>query len=322
MATQAHKKYVSQFAMMGTVISLTLFDHKPALVERVYDYLQTMTEIFSANDDDSTLGQINRNAGVAPVAVDATTFAFIQRALAATKKYHDSFNVLIGPLVKLWKIGFGGQTVPAKSAIATSLSRMNPDDVVLDETAHTVFLTQRGMQLDLGAIAKGYFADQVKARLQAAGVTSGIVDLGGNVQTWGMNPLAADDQWRIGIQNPNDTRGNALLNVVTPAQSFVTSGIRERYFKRDGRTYHHILDPQTGYPVRNDLLQVTVITENSELAEVLSTVSFFKGPQAGQTLIERLPDVEAVFVRRNGAVELTSGLVPQTKGVYQIVRRK
>ncbi|GEO69130.1 FAD:protein FMN transferase [Levilactobacillus acidifarinae] len=320
MVALAHKKYVSQFAMMGTVISLTLFDNKPALVERVYDYLQTMTNVLSANDEHSTLGRINQQAGIAPVAVDATTFAFIQRALAATRQYQDSFNVLIGPLVKLWKIGFGGQTVPAKSAIATSLQRMNPDDVVLDATRHTVFLTKRGMQLDLGAIAKGYFADRVKAQLQAAGVTSGIIDLGGNVQTWGDNPLTPDGRWHIGIQDPDEARGEALLTVVTPAQSFVTSGVRERYFQRNGRTYHHILDPQTGYPVRNDLLQVTIMTENSELAEVLSTVSFFKGPQAGQTLIEQLPGVDAIFVRDNGAVELTSGLAPQTKGVYQNVR--
>lgn len=320
MAALAHKKYVSQFAMMGTVISLTLFDNKPALVERVYDYLQTMTNVLSANDEQSTLAKINRQAGVRPVAVDAETFDFIQRALAATRQYQDSFNVLIGPLVKLWKIGFGGQTVPAKSAIATSLQRMNPDDVVLDATQHTVFLTKRGMQLDLGAIAKGYFADRVKAQLQAAGVTSGIIDLGGNVQTWGDNPLTADGRWHIGIQDPDESRGEALLTVVTPAQSFVTSGVRERYFRRNGRTYHHILDPQTGYPVRNDLLQVTIMTENSELAEVLSTVSFFKGPQAGQTLIEQLPGVDAIFVRDNGAVELTSGLASQTKGVYQNVR--
>lgn len=320
MVALAHKKYVSQFAMMGTVISLTLFDHKPALVERVYDYLQTMTNVLSANDDQSKLAEINRQAGVAPVAVDAETFAFIQRAVAASRQYRDSFNVLIGPLVKLWKIGFGGQTVPAKGAIATSLRRMNPDDVVFDATHQTVFLTKHGMQLDLGAIAKGYFANRVKAYLQAAGVTSGLIDLGGNVQTWGPNPLVADGQWHIGIQDPNQVRGTALLNVDTPAQSFVTSGIRERYFQKNGRTYHHILDPQTGYPVRNDLLQVTVVTENSELAEILSTVLFFKGPQVGQTLIEQLPGVEAIFVRQNGAVELTSGLVPQTKGVYQYVR--
>lgn len=314
----SQKKYVSKFQMMGTVISITLFEPNQPLVEASYDYLQRMDQVFSMNRSDSELMAINQQAGVRPVQVSATAFSLIQDALHYSKRHVDSFNVLIGPLVKLWRIGFGGDQVPSAAEIQRRLRLMDLSQVVLDAPAQTVYLKQVGMQLDLGAIAKGYFADQLIQQFQQAGVTSAIVNLGGNVKLLGLNPLTTDGRWEVGVQAPQAIRGIPVLQVKMPARTVVTSGIFERYFKVGTKMYHHILDPQTGFPVRNQVDQVTIITEQSELAEVLATVCYFKGPQAGAALIEQYPKTEAVFIDHQQQIFVTSGLQPRHEGVYSI----
>jgi len=314
----SQKKYVSKFQMMGTVISITLFEPNQPLVEASYDYLQRMDQVFSMNRSDSELMAINQQAGIRPVQVSATAFSLIQDALHYSKRHRDSFNVLIGPLVKLWRIGFGGDQVPSSAEIQRRLRLMDYSQVVLDAPTQTVYLKQVGMQLDLGAIAKGYFADQLIQQFQQAGVTSAIVNLGGNVKLLGPNPLTTDGRWEVGVQAPQATRGIPVLQVQMPARTVVTSGIFERYFKVGTQMYHHILDPQTGFPVQNQVDQVTIITEQSELAEVLATVCYFKGPQAGAALIEQYPKTEAVFIDHQQQIFVTSGLQPRHEGVYSI----
>ena len=313
-----NRKYVSQFTMMGTVISLTLFEPNQPVVLAVYDYLERMDKIFSVNRPDSELSAINQQAGRRPVRVSASSFELISDALAYSRQHADSFNVLIGPLVKLWKIGFGGQTVPNQAAIDRCLQLMDLDQVALDPVQRTVQLKRVGMQLDLGAIAKGYFADQIIEQLRIAGVSAAIINLGGNVKILGTNPTTDDHRWEIGIQAPGAARGHPLLQIQMPAKTVVTSGIFERYFKVGAHRYHHILDPQTGYPVQNQVDQVTIVTDRSELAEVLSTVTYFQGPLKGAALIERLPQTEAIFVDRQQHVTVTSGLKPRRKGVFSI----
>ena len=152
---ETHKKYVSQFTMMGTVISLTLFEPNQTAVEAVYDYLQRMDEVFSVNRPDSEVAAINRYAGIHPVLVSTACFWLVADAIRYTQQYPTSFNVLIGPLVKLWKIGFGGHQVPSAEEIQQRLALMDLHEVILDEAQSSVYLRQPGMQLDLGAIAKG-----------------------------------------------------------------------------------------------------------------------------------------------------------------------
>ncbi|MGO3400128.1 MAG: FAD:protein FMN transferase [Lentilactobacillus parabuchneri] len=146
----AHKKYVSKFSMMGTIISLTLFEQNEAVVNGVYDYLVTMDKVFSANRSDSELSKINQNAGIKPVQVSQECFELIRDAIGYTKQFPESFNVLIGPVVKLWKIGFGGKKVPTDEEIKNRLKLVEPDNVILNPSQNSVFLQDTGMQLDLG----------------------------------------------------------------------------------------------------------------------------------------------------------------------------
>ena len=215
-------------------------------------------------------------------------------------------------------MGFGGHQVPAAKEIRQRLALLDTHEVILDEAQSSIYLRQSGMQLDLGAIAKGYFADQGVRQLQKAGITNAIVNLGGNVKLLGANPLTDNRRWQVGIQAPEAPRGYPALQVEMPARTVVTSGIFERYFKIGNHRYHHILDPRTGYPVENQVDQVSIITERSELAEVLSTVAYCEGPNRGCQLIEQLPHTEAIFIDHEQQVTVTSGLTPRRKGVFTI----
>ncbi len=308
------KKYGYEFSMMGTVISVTLFEKNRPAVDSVYQYLTEMNQIFSVNDSETVLSEVNRNAGKNPVRVPKVCFELVNRALEATRRYPDSFNVLIGPLVKLWKIGFGGHSIPSQSEISQRLALVNPDRVILDSGKQTIFLEDKGMQLDLGAIAKGYFADQIVLQLQTQGLSAGIVNLGGNVKTFGTPPTSAD--WHLGVRTQAVRSGEQLIKIQTTAKTMVTSGVLERAIKINGHIYHHILSPQTGYPIKNDLVQITILTTCSELAEVLSTVAFFKGSTEAQRFIEAYPDVEAIMVTKNHQIVTTNGVKKMSKGVY------
>jgi thiamine biosynthesis lipoprotein len=178
--------------------------------------------------------------------------------------------------------------------------------VAVDQENGSIFLLDEGMALDLGGIAKGYASDKVKEFLLDRGFTRGIINFGGNVVAFGTK--ASKEPWKIGIQDPFDSRGNQIGIVETPETSIVTSGIYERYFEQDGVTYHHILDTASGYPADNSLASVTIVTEECIAADAYSTLVFALGLDEGMQFIEDSADLEAVFVTKDKSVHLSSGL--------------
>jgi thiamine biosynthesis lipoprotein len=161
------------------------------------------------------------------------------------------------------------------------------------------------MTLDLGAIAKGYAADEAAALIRQAGLRRGIIDLGGNILALGTR--REDLPWRIGVQTPDQDRGDYLGILTVKDKSVVTSGIYERFFEDGGRRYHHILSTADGYPVENGLLSVTIIAEHSIDADGLSTTVFALGYAKGRALIESVPGVDAIFVSEDRVVRGTPG---------------
>lgn len=162
------------------------------------------------------------------------------------------------------------------------------------------------MKIDLGGIAKGYTADVITDILKENGVEHALVDLGGNIYALGNNPEGRP--WKIGVQNPFDSRGKIVGYVPVENKSVVTSGIYERYIEKDGKKYHHILNPFTGYPYDNELAGITIISDKSIDGDALSTSVFSKGLEGGMKFIEKLPNIEAVFVTKDNKVYITSGL--------------
>jgi thiamine biosynthesis lipoprotein len=262
----------------------------------------------SVNIADSDVSRINGASGIAPVRVHDDVFTVIERALYFARLSEGAFDPTVEPLVFLWDIGGDNQRVPSQIEIMLTLPLVNWQDVELDAEEKTVFLKRKGMGLDLGAIAKGYAADEAAAIIARRGIKRAIIDLGGNIIVYGEK--ADKSPWRVGIQHPLDERG-AYIGVLQIAagtnKTIVTSGVNERYFTQDGKRYHHIFSPATGFPADTGLLSVTIIADNSMDADGLSTAAFVLGWEKGSALIESLPGTEAVFIFEDLSVKKTDG---------------
>jgi len=265
-----------------------------------------LESILSANRDDTNLAAINASAGLAAVKAAPETIVVLSEALLFSQKTEGAFDPTVGPLVKAWNIGTDYAAVPKADALRTALSLIDYKKVSLDEKAGTVFLAEKGMKLDLGAIAKGYAADEIVRILSAHKIRKAIIDLGGNVFAFGEK--SPGKSWTIGIRDPENNTGNSILSLPVKNKSVVTSGIYERFFEQDGVKYHHILDTTTGYPIQNDLLSVTIITGRSMQADALSTSVFALGPKKGKALVESLPDTDAIFVFKDKHIEATGDM--------------
>jgi thiamine biosynthesis lipoprotein len=305
--------YTYRTRLLGTHISLTLTVPGHAIAQRAFELIRHLESLLTVNGDRSLLLEINAAAGRHAVQVPQDIFLMLEKAHVASLIPGSCFNLAIGPLVKCWRIGFQGQQVPAEETIQTALNLSRPQNVQLDKASHSVFLSQRGMQLDAGAIAKGFIADNVSALLAAEGIQHSIVNLGGNLVVSGMRHPATCTPWTLGVQVPFALPDEVLGEFEITDQSVVTSGIYERYFTHQGRLYHHLLDPATGYPLRSTLASVTVIAPSSMDADLFSTLLFGMGIEDGLTFLQRYPTIKAIFVTRDRHVVCSAA--PETLGL-------
>jgi len=294
--------------VLGTVCSIRILDGgSEKALDAAFARLREIEASMSANAAGTVVAAINESAGTVPVAAPADLRYVTGKALWYASRSGGAFDPTIGPIVKLWNIGLDGERVPAPEEITAALPLVDFESVKVDDAAGTVFLPRAGMLLDLGAIAKGYAADEVARVLLEKRVKGAVIDLGGNVKVVGKKPDGSP--WRIGIQNPFDERGEHIgIATLAGGTTVVTSGVYERYFiAEDGTHYHHIFDTKTGYPVNNGLVSVTIISSSSIDADGLSTTLFSLGLQAGMAMAESLEHVEAVFIDEEKRVYLSSG---------------
>ena len=294
--------YSYSAVLMGSPILLKLFAHDEALASRVFRLIKQYEDLLTVNRAQSQVMDINHAAGQHSVAVSSPVYALIKCAKAASLLPQSAFNLAIGPLVKRWRIGFRGDSVPPADEIARLLTLTDPRQVVLNDANESVYLTQPGMEIDLGAIAKGYIADRVRDYLHKEGIAQGLINLGGNVQTLG----SPEGGWSIGLKKPFSTAGAMIGALEVANKSVVTSGVYERFFEHNGHLYHHILDPRTGYPLDNELDSVTIISSDSIDGDIWTTLMYGMGVEKGCAALRARPDIEAIFVTRTKEVVLSS----------------
>lgn len=304
------KKSVEPISKQGyaldTLCNITIYDKSSeAVLQKCYDRLQEVESKMSVDLPASEVSKINQMAGVKPVKVSEDTFHVISSGKSFSLLTGGKFDITVGPLVKLWGINTPHARVPAPAEIKAVLPLINYKNIVLNAEKQTIMLARKGMRLDLGGIAKGFAGDQVKNVLLSNGVKHGIIDLGGNILAVGSKTDGS--AWRIGVQDPSSTRGEYLGIVRVRDKAVVTSGIYERYFMKNGKRYHHIMDTKTGYPVDNELASVSIVTDVSMNADALAKAFCF-GVQKGLKFIEAQKNVEAIFVTRDKKVYITPGL--------------
>lgn len=283
---------------MDTVITLTGYCDEELLKEAI-GLCGEYEKLLSRTMEGSDIWNINHAKGEA-VAVSDDTARVLELALDICKKSDGALDITIAPTVDLWDFKSGEAVLPADKDIAAAMDKVDYTKITLN--GNNVRIPE-GMQIDLGAVAKGYIADRVEEFLRDKGVESAALNFGGNVIAMGEKPDGS--AWNIGIQDPAAPTGESALVLGVKDLSVVTSGVYQRGFDLNGVRYHHILDSQTGYPVQNGLASVTIISNGSALGDALSTACFAMGSD-GLAFAESM-GAEAVIIYSDGTMEYTDG---------------
>lgn len=255
-------------------------------------------KLISSWDENSQTSAINRNAGNTPVKVDIELFNLIERAINISTLTNGAFDISYASMDHIWKFDGSMNEMPSKEKIKASVALVGYENIFLNKDDTTVFLKMKGMKIGFGAIGKGYAADMAKKQLMQKGVSAGIINASGDMNTWGRQPNGKE--WSVAITNPMDkNKAFALLPIVDGA--VVTSGNYEKYVLLGGKRYSHIIDPKTGYP-SSGIISATVFAPQSELADALATSVFVMGIHVGINLINQLPKTECIIIDDNGKI--------------------
>ena len=287
-----------------TAVSITIYGGTKDVADKCKDICSKYENMFSNKIDSSEISMININSAKGNwTSVSNETLELIKKGIEFGNISNGLFDITIGEVSQLWDFK-DGNNLPDPATIKEKISNVNYKNIEID--GNNVRLSNPNAKLDLGGIAKGYIADKLKEYLLSQNIDSALINLGGNVLLVGSKLDGSN--FRIGIQKPFEESGETILVVNTHDKSIVTSGTYERYFYKDNKLYHHILDTHTGYPVENDLCSVTIISDSSMMGDGLSTTAFLMGLNDGLNYIESLENTEAIFIDKDLKIHTTSGL--------------
>jgi FAD:protein FMN transferase len=295
--------YKSSRFLMGTLVQITIpgaEETAKAGTETIFSELKRVEDLTSFHKP-SGLTKINDQSGNGPIKADSELVSLIGESLRFAKETQGAFDPTVGPLTRLWNFSAGDPRLPSGPEITAALSKIGWSRVTIDSTAGTIMLPDRGMALDLGGIAKGYALQRAAAIIRERGISAALVNAGGDVLVVGEREPGKP--WRIGVQDPRNER--AMVAVANLKDCVVqTSGDYERCFISDGKRYHHILNPATGYPA-DGLQSVTVVAPTG-----MSTVTagiFVLGVEEGLKYIEAMPNVQGFLIDIEGRIHKSAG---------------
>ena len=313
------KRYEAEFLkLFDTVTQVVGYtDSKEEFTKQaqlIHDSLEEYHQLYDIYNDYpgiNNIKTINDQAGVAPVKVDQRIIDLLQFSKKAYDMTDGKVNVAFGAVLKIWHdhrtIGIEDPekaTLPPMDQLVKASNHTDINQIIIDEKKSTVYLQDPEMSLDVGAIAKGYATEEVSKIALKNGFTSGLISVGGNVRSIGVK-ADGDIPWKVGVQNPFDQNGENISQVTLKDESLVTSGIYERYYIVDGKSYHHLIDPATLFPA-DYFVSVTILCPDSGLADALSTSVFNMPFEQGKELIESLPDTEALWALKDRTIKYSS----------------
>ena len=254
------------------------------------------------------LSAINQNAGKQAVKVPLELIELIERSIKISKLTDGAFDISYASMDKIWKFDGSMKEMPTPEAIKKSVEKVGYENIVIDKEEQTVFLKLEGMKLGMGGIGQGYIADKIKALFLSNGCVSGLVNVSGDISTWGKQPNG--EQWKVGIKNPMN-KNKIFATFPLEDTAVETSGSYEKYVTFNGKRYSHIIDTRTGYPATG-LISVSVFAKTTELADALATGVFVMGKEAGMNLVNQLPGIGCIMVDEEGKI-LTSNNIDLKK---------
>ncbi|CAG2533680.1 thiamine biosynthesis lipoprotein [Maribacter dokdonensis] len=298
----AQEPFKRTIKLMGSRFDITVVAKDPIegqeYINLAVSEITRIEKLISSWDPNSQTSEINKNAGVKPVKVDAELFNLIQRGIGISTLTDGAFDISYASMDNIWRFDGSMTKMPEEATIKASVSKVGYQNILLNKKDHTVFLKLKGMKIGFGAIGKGYAADKAKELLISRGVVAGIINASGDMNTWGKQPNG--DGWQVAITNPMDkNKVFALLPLDNGA--VVTSGNYEKYVTFNNTRYAHIIDPRSGYPATG-IVSVTVFAPKAELADALATSVFVMGKEVGLNRIEQLPKVECIIIDDLGTI--------------------
>ena len=296
---------------MDTVCTVTIYDMEKMseenagkVIDETFSLCGDYEDLISATKEESDIYKIN-HAGGKTVKCDSHTIDVVKMGIEAGERSDGAFDITIGKVTDLWDFHGENPSVPEQSKIKEALEDVNYKQIRID--GNTITMENPEGEINLGGIGKGYIADRAADFLKEKGVTSGIVNFGGNIVVIGDKQ---GDPFKIGVELPYSDRSEIAGYVETKNATLVTSGIYERYFEQGGKQYHHIIDVNTGYPADTDVVSVTIIAPfgYSGVSDGLSTTCLLEGSRKGMELIENMKGFEAVFQTKDGKLLKTKGV--------------
>lgn len=306
--------------LLGTICTIRISGGNESDLDAAFTRIRQIEAMMSRHASDSEVSRIDRS-GADGIQLSMETCRVIKKALDFGRLSEGLFDITIAPVAELWGFETEKAGIPPAAALNAVLSKVDYRQVrILDGCRLT---TAPGQRIDLGGIAKGYASDEVAAVLQEAGVKRALINLGGNVFAFGKKKDGRP--WKLGIQDPLEQTGTVIGTLDVEGGAVVTSGIYERFVEQGGKKYHHLLDPNTGYPIANNLAGVSITTPSGLEADALSTSLFLLGIDKGCELLGRFPQSGAVFITKNREIT-TCGTASATftplNTAYTVVDRR
>lgn len=295
----------SQVFAMDTVMLLTVYgDQAQQGLDQAEQTIQKLEKLWSATDENSEIWALNHSGGNW-VELSEDTREILSRGLELCALTDGALDLTAYSAVQAWGFPTGAYRVPDEAELEQLVGTIDYTQVELDDNQARL---PEDMSLDLGAVAKGRLGEVLSQDLKELGVTSALLELGGNIQTVGTKPDGS--RWRVGIQDPNSQEGGYLAIVEVADQAVVTSGDYQRYFEQDGQTYCHIMDPATAAPADSGVDSVSIVGSDGTVCDALSTALFVMGEEKGAQFWKDHPelDFEAIFVSQDGTIAVTEGL--------------
>lgn len=304
------KTYSEGIPSMTTRLDITIL-HDSAQPAEAHRFIQTgfaeanrLIGLISAWQPGTELYEVNQQAGVRPVTVGHELFYLLRRSLKISALTSGLFDVTFASIDSVWYFDQPMTALPDAAQVAHSIRNIDYRFIELDEQRKTVFITNKGTKIELGAIGKGFIANKIKLKLQALGVSSGLVNAGGDLVTWGPGPHG--ETWKIGISDPHKTEKYIAWLPLRDA-AVATSGSYERFALLNGQKYSHILHPRTGWPVRG-LQSVTVLSPDAELCDAIATSVFLLGKDEGLALVNQFDDLRCFLIDDEGQYHYSDNL--------------
>ena len=298
--------------LLGTVVEITVGKESSEKAQRAikaaFPRIKRIENLMSIYKEGSEVSSLNREAGKSALKVSPEVFEVIKKSLYYSEISEGAFDITVGVLEEAWGFEDKEYRLPPAEELRRDLRLVNYKDILLDEERETIRFRKKGMKIDLGGVAKGYAVEEAIKELRKEGVRKALVNAGGDIQGMG------EREWKIGLKHPLK-KGEILTTLKLRNQAVATSGDYEKFFFKEGRRYHHLIDPRTGKPAQGSM-SVTILAPGATIADILATAVFVLGPSKGMELIEKLENVEGIIVTSEREIKISSGLKGRIKSGF------